>query len=193
VIKVRISKPAKPRVLDFDIETLAAGYADPAWVPDKITATAWSWVGEKGVYSEADPYGFFDRERRRQIIRPLLAAIELADIVQGHNIIRFDLRVLNAECMRLGFRPLGPLRVLDTIRLPKAKGYKKGQEDLAVSLGIKEKKKKMGWQEWDDAYEEGPPWIAVKSRNVSDVQQHKRLTEELEKRGMLKPVVEWRP
>jgi hypothetical protein len=35
--------------LDFDCETLAAGFADPEWVPNRITAIAWSWVGEDAV------------------------------------------------------------------------------------------------------------------------------------------------
>lgn len=187
-----VSRPQ--RVLDFDIETLAAGYADPSWVPDKVTCVAWSWVGEKQVEVRCDPYGYFDRDRRREIIRPLLAAIELADVVQGHNIIRFDLRVLQAECMRLGLETLKPLKVIDTMRLPKAKGFKKSQDDLAVTVGIKEKKEKMGWQEWDDAYEEGPPWTTVKSRAVSDVRQHKALTEEMRARGWIKSTPSiWRP
>src|SRR5579884_2800602 len=38
------------RILDFDLETLAAGYADPAWVPDKITCISASWVGDDHVH-----------------------------------------------------------------------------------------------------------------------------------------------
>ncbi len=191
--EVRVIPAPEPRVLDFDIETLAAGYADPSWVPDKITAVAWSWVGSKRVYVKCNPYAYFDREGRREMIQPLLQAIGDADIVQGHNIVRFDLRVLQAECMRLGLPLLPELKVIDTMRLPKAKGYKKGQDDLAVAVGLKESKQKMGWQEWDDAYEEGPPWTTVRSRVVSDVRQHKALTEELQRRGMVKPPSVWRP
>jgi DNA polymerase elongation subunit (family B) len=181
------------RILDFDIETLAAGYADPSWVPDKITCAAWGWVGEKKIEVACDPYGYFDRDRRREIIRPLLEAISAADIVQGHNIIRFDLRVIQAEAMRLKLPLLGKLRVIDTMRLPKAKGYKKSQDDMAVDLGVSEKKQKMNWQEWDDAYEEGPPWTTVKARAVSDVRQNKALAVEMEKFGWLKGPVIWRP
>jgi hypothetical protein len=40
------SSPDARRILDFDIECVAAGYADPEWVPSHITAIAWSWVDE---------------------------------------------------------------------------------------------------------------------------------------------------
>ena len=44
-----------PRVLDFDVETVAAGFADPDWVPQKITCVAWSWVGSTFKWSGRPP------------------------------------------------------------------------------------------------------------------------------------------
>lgn len=65
------------RVLDFDIETVAAGFADPDWVPQKITCVAWSWIGEDRVESRiCGPEGIFgDPSRRRVMLEPLLQAI----------------------------------------------------------------------------------------------------------------------
>lgn len=193
MIKVKIERPAE-RILDFDIETLAGGYADPSWVPDKITAAAWSWVGDDKVSSIVDPMGYFDKRKRRKILQPLLAAIELADIVQGHNIIRFDLRVIQAEAMRLGIPRISKeLRVIDTMRIGKAKGYKKSQDDIAVSLGVPVAKKKLGWTEWDDAYEEGAPWKTVTERVEGDVIQHKLMTVAMQEKGWLGAPGTWRP
>src|SRR5690349_13816195 len=52
-VPVLRSKPESPpkNILDFDVETIAAGFADPDWVPQKITCVAWSWVGEDTVHS----------------------------------------------------------------------------------------------------------------------------------------------
>jgi DNA polymerase elongation subunit (family B) len=181
----------EPRVLDFDIETLAAGYADPGWVPDKITAVAWSWVGEEDVDSIVRPDGFFDRGVRGTMVAHLLGLIRQADIVQGHNIVRFDLRVINAEAMRLKLRPIRKLKVLDTIQVLKSKGFKKGQDDIAALLKIPSPKKKLNWQEWDDAYEEGHPWPTVKERVEGDVLQHRLLTAAMREKGWLKGTKDW--
>lgn len=195
MLRVRISSGAPEQILDFDIETLAAGYADPSWVPDKITAVAWSWVGEEKVYSHVDPLGFFDREKRFYMLEALLNAIENADTLMGHNILRFDLRVLQAEAMRLGLPKLGPKKVIDTIRVGKAKGFKKSQDDMCVLLGVPVPKLKLNWQEWDDAYEEGEPWATVRERVESDVIQNKLLREAQIREGWVNPDARtvWRP
>jgi len=181
------------RILSFDLETLAAGYADPAWVPDKITCAAWSWVGEKRVHSLiTGKDGFFSRELRGERIRPLLDAIAESDTLIGHNVVRFDLRTLQAECMRFGFPKLRPVRVQDTIRLGKTKGLKKGQDDLSYMVGSPVRKQTMNWEQWDRAYEEDD-WATVISRCVTDVKGHKVLWERLRDRGYLQAPTMWAP
>lgn len=182
------------RILDFDIETLSAGFADPNWVPQKITAYAWGWVGEdseiecKIVGKEA----FWDHKLRGERIAHLADLIREADIVAGHNITRFDLPVLNAELIRCGQEPLrDPVRVIDTIRLPKAKGLKKGQDNLSTVLGVTEVKQGMTWAEWDEAYSvEG--WPEVVSRVVGDVRQHMELMGAMRERNLLAKPSTWK-
>ena len=48
---LRWSDAGESRILDFDCETLAAGFADPEWVPNRITAIAWSWIGTDDVHT----------------------------------------------------------------------------------------------------------------------------------------------
>lgn len=163
------------RVLCFDLETLAAGYADPSWVPDKITVAAWSWLDESRVdFLTTGKDGFFSAGLRGERLRPLHAAIAEADMVIGHNIIRFDLPVLQAEAMRCGLPTLGPLKVHDTIKVVRSKGFKKGQDDMSVTFGSPLKKKTLNWAEWDKAYETDG-WPVPIERCVTDVQQHKAL------------------
>src|SRR4051812_24277046 len=139
---MRLVKARSLKILDWDLETLAAGFADPDWVPQKITVAAWSWIGSSKVESlMVGKEGFFSSEIRGQSLLPLLKAIEEADMLTGHNLLRFDLPVLNTECIRAGLPTLPRRRVQDTIRLPKSKGLKKGQDDLSVMLGGRLKKK----------------------------------------------------
>ena len=180
------------KILDFDIEALAAGYADPAWVPDKITCCAWSWVGSDKVEATiCDKEGFFSRKRRAKMLTPLIAAMNEADILTGHNILRYDLPVIQAECFRLGLPPVGPFLVQDTILMRKTKGFKKGQDNLGKLLDSLQQKESMDWEAWDQAYEEHG-WAKVISRCKTDVIQHKQIREEMIARGWLRPLRAWK-
>ena len=115
-----------------------------------------------------------------------------ADMVTGHNVIRFDLPVLNSECLRMHFVSLGAKLCQDTIRIVKTKGFKKGQDNIGHLLKLSAQKKALSWQQWQDAYEEDE-WATVKERCASDVRQHKLMREEMLKRGWLKPPRMWQP
>jgi len=192
MLHVKVNKRA-PRVLDFDIECLAAGYADPAWVPDKITVVSWSWVGESDIRTVVTGKdGFFSRRLRGERLAPFREALRHADRVTGHNIVRFDLPVLQAEFLRCGIEPLGAIETHDTIRFTRTKGFKKSQDDMSVWLESPLKKKTLSWTEWDNAYEE-EGWPVAIERCESDVRQHKLLYQRMLELNILKPVRMWRP
>ena len=183
------------KILDFDMESVAAGFADPNWVPQKISCIAWSWVGSEDVFvlTCGDSRGFYERSyKRKEMLINFLPQFLEADVVRGHNLIRHDLPLLNTECMRLGLDILPPKRVHDSMRIIKTKGFKKGQDNLCALLNTYEQKLSLNWQEWDDAYcEEG--WPTVKRRAKSDVLAHKELYTKMEERGWLKAPTMWRP
>lgn len=174
------------RCLDFDLEAVAAGYGDPDWVPQKVTAIAWSWCDEEHVSYATRLDG------AEYMFDSFLEAYGQADVVTGHNIIRFDLPVLNADLLRNGYPSLGAKVAQDTIRIVKTKGFKKGQDNLLSLLESPIKKLPLNWQEWQDAYEESD-WATVIDRVVSDVQGHKILRAQMIERGWLRPAVTWRP
>src|SRR5690242_12373717 len=189
--KLSKPKPIQPtgsprRVLDFDLETLAGGYADPAWVPDKITCISASWVGEEKVHTWVTGQdGYWSRtERARRVLQPFYELLREADMVTGHNIARFDLRVFNAEAMRCGVEPIRQILIEDTMRILRSKGFKKGLDNIAVELQVAGRKKQMNWAEWDLAYED-PSWAEVIERCESDVILHKQVREEMLRRGWL--------
>lgn len=182
------------RILDWDIETVAAGFADPQWVPHKITCVAWSWIGSDEIQARiSTSEGLFSRpERRAKMLEPLLEAISEADMVTGHNLIRFDLPVLNSECLRLGFPSLGSVLVQDTMRFVKTKGFKKGQDNISFLLEVPINKLPLSWQQWQDAYEE-KGWATVVERCKSDVAGHKLMRQEMLDKGWLRAPVRWSP
>jgi len=195
VLRLETKALIDERILDFDIETMAAGFADPEWVPQKVTCIAWSWVGsdEVKVMTCGGSGGLFEAPRlRRRMIEAFLKDYALADMVTGHNLIRFDLPVLNADCMRLGLPPLSPIRVQDTMRILRSKGFKKGQDNLAGLVKTHDRKLAMDWQQWEDAYAT-PGWPVVMDRARSDVVMHKQLRLAMIERGWLKPPTTWRP
>lgn len=181
------------RILDFDVETVAAGFADPAWVPQKITCVAWSWIGEDDVQSRVcGPTGLFGNPKLRAgMLAPLLEQIAQADLVTGHNLIRFDLPVINAECMRLGLEPIRGVWVQDTMRVLRSKGFKKGQDNLGALYGIEREKLHLDWQHWQDAYDERG-WGLIRERAETDVLMHKDLREEMIRARHLRAPIYWR-
>lgn len=179
--------PRPLRILDFDVESVAAGFADPQWVPNRITAIAWSWVGDDTVecrtvvdYAHELPTfleAFF--LGCRPMLEEFVQVFNQADRVTGHNIHRFDLGVMNAELMRLRLPMLERKATIDTIQLKRpAKGLKKGQDVLADMVGVQAEKKPMNWAQWQRAYAE-PGWPEVRERVIGDVIQHKQMLGEL--------------
>jgi DNA polymerase elongation subunit (family B) len=191
---MRLRSVGQGRILDFDVETIAAGFADPEWVPQKITCVAWSWIGSDVVESRVcGPAGIFGRpERRAKMLKPLLAAIAEADMVTGHNIRRFDLPVIQAEVMRLGLPSLEPVLAQDTIKLRTSKGFKKGQDNLGRLYRIADEKLALDWQAWQDAYDEDG-WQTIRDRAESDVRMHKQLRTALIEHDYLKGPRTWTP
>jgi hypothetical protein len=188
--------PSKPdRILDFDVETIASGFADPQWVPQRITAIAWSWLGDETAECHLRIHG------ADEMFSAFEAAWNEADMVTGHNVIRFDFGVLSADRIRRGLQPLKAVKVHDTMRLRgKSKGLKKGLDNLATMTKIPYRKLSLDWYEWENAYQwddliEGRKvdWAVVQERVVSDVLMHKSLYRELTKRGLLLPPTMWRP
>ncbi len=177
---IRLKPGRRLRILDFDCETRATGFGDPNWVPQEVTAIAWSWIGDDEVECRLRCHGY------KRMLKAFVAAYAEADIVTGHNIRKFDLPTVNAELIRSGFSPLGAKMSQDTLRdIVRTKGMKRDQENLAKQFGLPVDKVTMGWHDWQVAYQE-KGWPMVRERVVTDVVQHKLLRAEMIERGWLK-------
>lgn len=198
MINVKIARPEE-RILVYDLETYATGFADPAWVPQVITCVGWKWLGAERVfsevsitYAEAGSMPHLQKHAIHQMLHPFLRELEKADATVTYNGRRFDHPVLNGTMWYLGLPPLEKVKVYDLHDFGRVKGAKKGLDNVAVHLGAAEGKLALNHSQWTEGYlEKG--WPKIQLRAKSDV----LLTEEvfyLKKRaGWLKPPREWRP
>lgn len=163
---------------------MAAGFADPQWVPVTVTAYAWSWVGDDHVGVDALPIRhFYNNRMRKRFLAPLWDVLAEADVWTGHNLLRFDLPVLDGEALKLGLPRLPRRLVQDTIGIRKVRA-KKGQDVLAAVLGVDAEKLPLNWAQWEAAYGE-KDLATVKARVAGDVVQHKALRLAMADRGWL--------
>lgn len=186
----------------FDCETVAAGFADPHWVPNRVTCIAYSWLGEDKIYSRTR------REGTKLMFSEFWEAYNKANVVVAHNITRFDLGVINSDLLRLkakdkSIQSLSPKYIIDTIKMPKTKGFKKGLDDLAVLMDVPIEKLTLNHRQWEEAYNwdaiiEGIPvkksdWKIVRERCESDVLLTKLVLERMKDLEMLQPMKKWSP
>lgn len=190
----RLARPSDERltVIDFDIETLAGGYGEPDWVTDIITAFAYKPVDGGDLVCETLPIAhLFDNDAKRAFLAPLLEVLRSASVLTGHNIRRFDLRVINTSAVRLELEPIRRTFTHDTMRINvQTKGLKKGQDNWSTRLKVMEKKA-MNFEEWAVAYGESDHAM-VRERVSSDVLSHIQIREKLLKRGLLPAPRLWR-
>ena len=187
------------RILIYDLETYATGFADPSWVPQVVTCVAWKWLGEKGVFARASidyarprSMPHLQHEAIKRMTKPFLAALEKADAVITYNGQRFDQPVLNGTMYYIGLPPLRQILNYDLHDFGKTKGVKKGLDNTAVHLGSVEQKLALNHAQWTEGYLEAG-WPTIKERAKSDVE----LTEEVfylkKEAGWLKSPRKWSP
>ncbi len=179
------------RVLDFDSECRPMTYSE--WrAESQITGIAWSWVGEEEVRCLLLEQ---DLSNEWSMLDEFIDVFNAADIVTGHYLRKHDLPLINDHCVRLGFPPLKPILVSDTMAdLTTIKGLGKSQENLAATFGLDAEKHRMTGATWRVANALTPEGLAgTRTRVVADVLQNKQLREELLGRGLLRAPRLWRP
>jgi hypothetical protein len=202
---VRVTPKPAPKVLVYDVETYATGFADPAWVPQVVTCIAWKWKDVPGgptsvpeVRASADyakrecPMPHLDPGAIRVMLADFIFAYLEADAVMTYNGARFDQPILNAMMWYVGGRPLPPIDVYDLHRFGSVKGMKKGLDNVAIQLGVIAEKQAMNHAEWQAAYLE-PGWHRIKSRATSDVLLTEAVGDAVNEKGWLAPAERWYP
>jgi hypothetical protein len=145
---------------------------------------------EGGPMSYIAP-GFLKYELERLILPMREGGI----LVVGHNIVKYDLPMLNGTLVKLGLPCLPPLLVSDTyLHLVKSDyAYSKSLGNMAERFGI-QAKGSMSEYQWERAYEGDPEYLQrLKEYNIRDVETVLALRAVLLERGMLKPPRRWSP
>lgn len=191
-----------PRLLVYDVETYATGFADPAWVPQVVTCVAWKWLGDNingvKVRTSIDerlwdiPMPHLDPVGIRCMLDDFIPSYMAADAVVTYNGAKFDQPILNAMMWYTGDSPLPATKVYDLHRFGSVKGMKKGLDNVAVALGVAAEKQAMNHAEWQAAYLE-PGWPTIKSRAASDVLLTEAVYHAVKSKGWLKPAEGWYP
>jgi len=190
------------RVLVYDLETYATGFADPNWVPQVVTCVAWKWLGEKKrktyVSASTDyrdlecPMPHLDPVAIDLMLGSFLDALDEADAVVTYNGARFDNPVLNGTRWLTGKPPIAPILTYDLHDFGKTKGVKKGLDNTAVHLGATVEKLALNHAQWQEGYLE-PGWATIKARAKSDVVLTEQVFELKKALGWLKAPRLWKP
>ena len=182
---------ARPlRVLDFDCENRPLSYKGRDFTTPEITVIAWRFLDEKDIQVVHQPEWTLS-----QMLEEFVRAYSRAEVVTGHNIIRHDLRLLNAMLLEASMEPLGPKMVHDTwAHLKRRTSGFGSQEDLAAYLGIRSPKVRMGTRSWRRANRMEPDGVdTAVARAVGDVRQHVAMRKKLLELGWLKTPRRWTP
>jgi hypothetical protein len=191
-----------PRVLVYDLETYATGFADPSWVPQVVTCVAWKWLGEPArktcVSASTDfrdpdcPMPHLDPTAIGLMLEPFFGALEQADAVATYNGRRFDNPILNGTRWLIGQPPIDSLLTYDLHDFGRTKGVKKGLDNTAVHLGAAAEKLAMNHAQWQEGYLE-PGWGVIKARAKSDVVLTEQVFDLKKAAGWLKAPRLWKP
>ncbi len=203
MIRVTFRKGKPARALCFDLENRPLAYWYDGNTTSEITAFGWKWSDQKDVWAMMlQPDGWYLDPSEDGIALPPEDALwsfgkllEEADLVYGHNIVRHDLPMLNANLLRHQLDPLPELTVSDTcLHMPKRKDQSYSLENLAAMYGLKGKKYHMSQPAWEDANKLTPEGVELaRKRVISDVLLQEKLRKKLVELDILKPAKRWSP
>jgi len=174
------------KVLLLDIETLP----NLAWVWDyyeqnvlqiekerELACFAYKWKGEKrvNVLSQRS-MGL------RELVRRLHGVIDEADIIVGHNVQNFDLKMANSFFVEQGMKPPSPYKVIDTLNIARSKFRFNSNHlnDLGSYLGVGSKVEIGGFKLWLGCLKgDKKSWRKMEEYNKGDVVLLEKVYEKL--------------
>lgn len=151
----------QPKILFIDLETaptIAAVFgrydinlsqaniiSEGGW----LLSAAWKFFDDaevSGVVLTADE---IHRKDDSRIVANLFEVIQLADLVIGHNINRFDAKVFRTRCLLNGFPPPKTVKTADTLNMAKKLKFDSNKLDsLGSVLGVGRKIENSGISLW---------------------------------------------
>jgi len=181
----------KLKVLDLDTEVLPGHWIGGDFVSKVMTAVAWKWFDSREAVQCMTHYSYTP-EQMAEAIRD---QIREADVVVGHYIRGFDLRIINGALMRGEHEPLDQVLAHDTkLDLLTTHGRSLSQKNLAAMLGIRQPKVDVNLTEWEGFNTRAPGFEAKGIERVKgDVTQNIALRKRLVELGWIGPPQLWDP
>lgn len=152
----------KARILYIDIENMAAR----GWVwglyeqnvihvdhQQHLLCFAYNWVGEKKVHAVSQPdFKEYKKDKHNDyhVVKAARDLLDEADIVIGHNLDQFDVKMINSRIMTHKLTPPTPFKTVDTKKVAKRYGrfLSNKLDDLGQQLQLGKKMKHDGFDLW---------------------------------------------
>jgi len=111
------------------------------------------WLEKKEVMSSALPdFPLYKKEPRndKHVLQELWKLLDEADVVIGHNAVKFDRRKVNARFMFHGMKPPSPYMMIDTLLVARKEFDFSSNKlnDIVVFLGLGKKIDTGGFELW---------------------------------------------
>jgi len=168
------------KVITYDIEVspLKAWMYGTKWEPklvkiieqQKILSFAYKVLGEKKTHVIANI-------PEKKMLKEIWGVLDDCDIAIGHNVDKFDRRMMNAFFLRAGMKPPSPYHTIDTLKIARRHFYlpSNSLKDVAIELGLNPKLD-CGFELVEGCMAgDTKAWKAYKAYNKRDV----TLTEEI--------------
>lgn len=179
------------RVLDFDIEARPLSWLGGDYTTRDVTAIAAGFDNEH-IGCRLIRTGRF-RYEYRDMLQWFRLQWDMADMVTGHYIRKYDLPNLNGAMVDFGMAALTPKLVSDTKQdLIKLDGISCSQEALSAMFDLPEPKRHMTQQDWRLANRLQKIEYTIE-RVTMDVRQHMALRRALVNGGYLCAPRMWYP
>lgn len=175
------------KILLFDIETSPMlAYIWSLWdetrsmekVENDWYVMAWSakWLGDKKTIVKALPdYPATYKKNKEDdsaLLKELWNLLDEADVVIGHNSIKFDHKKVNSRFLVHDIAPPSPYKQIDTLREAKAHFCFSSNRlnDLGIALGVGKKVNTGGFELWRKCLDGNKKsWALMKKYNKQDV------------------------
>ena len=132
-----------------------------------ILCWAAKWYGKPKIY-----HASAEHHSRAEVLKPIHALLDKADIVVHFNGTKFDIPILNREFVKHLFLPPSPYKQIDLFRVVK-RAFRFESNKLAyitVALGLKGKIGHEGFQLWVDCMNGvKKAWRTMRAYNQNDV------------------------
>ena len=172
---------ANPRILILDVET----FPNTAYVwrffkenigakqvleYSTLASFAYKWLGDDVTYYEDT-----QNQSEAELVKHLIAVLDVADIVVAHNGAKFDLPTIQGRALVLGLKPPSPYKIVDTLLVARYEFNfpANSLEHLAILLGVEKKgghAKFPGFELWQECMRNNAEaWEEMREYNIQDV------------------------